>query len=145
MKKLIIILYLFLPLVSFAQSSRSFQYEGKVGSYPIHMQLFFRSDHTVVGSYYYDSQRAKGNTDTIRLQGIYTGDVDAGEISLKEIGSSGKEIGAFFCELSGGHLTDREIGAIFIMHWIEGGSGYRNYASNKVYEVHLECSEISEL
>ncbi len=109
------------------------------------MHLMFKSDNTITGYYYYDSQRAKGNKATISLKGIYTGEVDSGELSLKELNASGQEIGVFFCNLNGGHLTDRDNGIVTYMHWISGGSGYRNYNSGKVYPVDLECAEIREL
>lgn len=135
-----------MPIASIAQSpkGRSYTYEGMIGSFPIHMTLFFRSDNSVVGSYYYDSQRARGNNDAIRLEGIYTGDVDNGKISLLEYGPSDKEIGSFNCELGGGHETDSDEGIMIIMHWISGGSGYRNYKSGTTYKVELECAEVTE-
>ena len=124
---------------------RSYTYEGKLGSFPIHMTLLFRSDNTVKGYYYYDSQRVKGNMDTILLRGIFTGDIDDGKISLTEYGASGKEIGSFNCDLNGGHETDLEEGITTIVHLIAGSPGYRNYKSGNTYDVELVCVEIVEI
>ena len=91
------------------------------------MTLFFRPDNSVDGFYYYESQRVKGNNSTILLQGIFTGDIDNGKISLLEYGTSGNEIGALNCEIGGGHKTNLDEGIMIIMPWISSSSDYKNY------------------
>lgn len=124
--------------------SGNYHFEGKIGEYPIHMELLFKSDYTVSGSYKYDSQRAKGNDASILVRGTYSGSIyNYGTIALIEYGTSGKEIGFFNCELSGGHETLFDEGVKINLYSIYGN--YRNHKSGKDYDVDLICSETFEL
>lgn len=116
-----------------AQGNRTYQLSGNIGPYAVHMSLSFRSDNSVSGSYYYDSQRRKGNTTDILLDGNYVGSIENGHIYLREyITQGGKEIGFFSCQLlrRNGYLT------------IDGDAGYKNHKSGIEYRVALSSQTV---
>ena len=116
--------------------NETFNLEGKVGSYSVHMTLTFLGNNTVKGFYTYDSQVAQGNNNTIPLEGSYSGDINQAHLMLIEYNpSKSKAIGTFNCRIEGGYGHEGR----FEMHWLEitGGTGYRNYKSGKAFMVDL--------
>lgn len=122
-------------------SDRTYTYKGTIGPYKVHMTLTFRPNNTVIGSYYYDTQRAKGNMAVIRLSGTYRGELDWGSIVMDEYTEAGKKIGSFVGELDGTYEIDLSDGERYNIYFISSDNGYKNLSSGKVYPIDLTCEE----
>ena len=117
-------------------NSETFYFEGKLGSYPIHMTLTFHSNNTVKGFYSYDSQVAQGNYNTLPLEGTYSGDINDAQLVLMEYTvKKDKVIGTFNCKVEGGYGWDGNLSAHYLT--VSGESGYRNYKTGKTFKVYL--------
>ena len=137
-KLLLCVAFMLTALISMSaqRKSETFTFEGKVGSYSVHMTLTFLTNNTVKGFYTYDSQVAQGNNSTIPVEGTYSGDINEGHMMLIEYNpAKSKAIGTFDCVIEGGYGHE----GMFEMHWlnITGRPGYRNYKSGKTLTVDL--------
>lgn len=71
--------------------------EGKIGKYPVHMQLTFNcGTHKVTGWYYYNSKGAKNK---IQLSGTFSGDCYDCSLNMTE-SHNGKVTGSFVGDYS---------------------------------------------
>lgn len=131
--------FMLTALISMSAQSRkpeTFEIEGKIGPYPVHMELTFYANNTVRGTYTYDRQVANGNYDRIYLEGSYSGDIDNARMVLMEFNPQrNKAIGTFECKIEGGYGHEGRLE----MHYlnITGSPGYRNYKSGKAFMVDL--------
>ena len=141
-KLLLCVAFMLTALISMSaqRKSETFNFEGKVGPYSVHMTLTFLTNNTVKGFYTYDSQVAQGNNSTIPVEGTYSGDIDEAHLMLIEYNpSKSKAIGTFDCRIEGGYGWDPNASSHYLT--ISGGTGYRNYKSGKTFKVDLFASK----
>lgn len=85
---------LFVPSISSAFTNTS-KLAGRIGKYKIHMTLTINYDTGVVsGTYYYDSQWAKGNRQKMSVYG-HLSSINDGRIHMEEYAPSGANTGCF--------------------------------------------------